>query len=270
MGLLRELAPFSEAVWRAVDEAAKEVLEVQLAARRLMDFVGPVGWNESALDLGRTAPISPAPAGLELRRRLVRPLVELRAPFRLPRAELERIDRGARDVDLEPVRRAAEAFARAEDEALLLGCAPADLPGLVPCAAHEPVAMEPDPHAFPAAVARALEALRQAGVAGPYALALGSEAFQALDAAGEGGFPVRRHVERVLGGPIVWARVLKGGLVMSQRGGDARFVCGRDVAIGYLHHDGEHVELYLEESFTADVPAPEAVVPLARKGAPPG
>ena len=69
-------------------------------------------------------------------------------------------------------------------------------------------------------------------------------------------------MERLLGGPIVWARVLEGGAVVSQRGGDFRFVCGRDASIGYLGHDASHVYLYLEESFTSEIPGPEAVVAL--------
>jgi uncharacterized linocin/CFP29 family protein len=263
MALHRDLAPLSEAAWNAIDEAAREVLRVHLAARRLMDFVGPLGWDESALDLGRVVPVEPAPKGVLLRRRVVRPLLEVRAPFRVSREEVERIDRGGRDVDLDPVRDAAAAFARCEDEALLLGCSPAEIPGILPEAEQEPVVIAPDPLAFPAAVGRALELLRRAGVSGPYALALGSEAYQALDAAGEGGFPVRRHVERLIGGPVVWARVLQGGgLVSSLRGGDLRFVCGRDASIGYSGHDADEVGLYLEESFTADLPGPEAVVPL--------
>jgi uncharacterized linocin/CFP29 family protein len=266
MGLHRELAPLSSAAWAAIDAAAREVLAVHLAARRLMEFVGPLGWEESALDLGRTAPVNPAPPGLELRRRVVRPLLEVRAPFRVRREEMERADRGARDVDLDAVREAAELFARYEDESLLHGCAQAEMPGILGAAAHEAVAVEPDPLAFPAGVGEALETLRGAGVAGPYALALGSDGYQALDAAGEGGFPLRRHVERLLGGPVVRARVLRGGVVVSLRGGDLRFVCGRDVAIGYLGHDATKVELYLEESFTSEVSGPEAIVPLRLDG----
>ncbi|HEX2486420.1 MAG TPA: family 1 encapsulin nanocompartment shell protein [Myxococcota bacterium] len=262
MALHRDLAPLSAAAWCEIDEAAREVLQVHLAGRRVMDFVGPLGWDESALDLGRTAPVAPAPSGLDVRRRVVRPLVELRSPFRVSREEMERADRGARDLDLDAVRDAAELLARFEDEALLLGCAGADVPGLLESSLHEPVPIDPDPLAFAATIAHAVETLRQAAVAGPYALALGSRPYEALDAAGEGGFPVRRHVERLLGGPIVWARVLEGGAVVSQRGGDFRFVCGRDASIGYLGHDATHVYLYLEESFTSEIPGPEAVVAL--------
>jgi uncharacterized linocin/CFP29 family protein len=44
------------------------------------------------------------------------------------------------------------------------------------------------------------------------------------------------------------------------RGGDFRLTVGRDIAIGYLGHTASSVELYLEESFTFEVLAPEAAI----------
>ena len=52
--LLREHAPISDAVWALIDEEARERLTVALAARRLVDFSGPHGWEYSAANLGRT------------------------------------------------------------------------------------------------------------------------------------------------------------------------------------------------------------------------
>jgi uncharacterized linocin/CFP29 family protein len=46
------------------------------------------------------------------------------------------------------------------------------------------------------------------------------------------------------------------------RGGDFLFESGEDLSVGYSSHDAEHVDLYLEESFTFRVVVPEAAVPL--------
>ena len=40
--LLRELAPISESVWQVLDEEARERLKPALAARKLVDFSGPL------------------------------------------------------------------------------------------------------------------------------------------------------------------------------------------------------------------------------------
>ena len=55
--LYRELAPISDAAWAEIEAEAKRSLANFLAARRLVDFKGPQGWDTSAIGLGRTQPI---------------------------------------------------------------------------------------------------------------------------------------------------------------------------------------------------------------------
>jgi uncharacterized linocin/CFP29 family protein len=197
----------------------------------------------------------------------VRPLVELRVAFELDRRELDRIDRGAASVDLDPLRDAAREFAAAEDSALFDGIDEAGIPGLVTSAANHGVALPEDPEQMPGAIGEALEALRQAGVGGPYAVALGPTAFTALTrTVGDGGYPVMKHVSQLIDRPIVWAPSLEGGIVVSLRGGDFRLICGRDASIGYVSHDEKQVRLYFEESFGAELIGPEAAVPLLLPG----
>ena len=86
--LRRELAPITGAGWAAVDAEATRTLRHFLAARPLVDFHGPKGWDHSASNLGRTEPVTSAPEGVELRRRLVQPLLEMRTPFTLGRDEV--------------------------------------------------------------------------------------------------------------------------------------------------------------------------------------
>ena len=50
--------------------------------------------------------------------------------------------------------------------------------------------------------------------------------------------------------------------LISIRGGDFLFESGQDVSIGYRSHDGDAVQLYLEESFSFRVATPEAAVAL--------
>src|SRR5262245_36701640 len=101
--LLRDLAPISDAAWKMIDDQARQTLVVELAGRKLVDFVGPKGWHESATNLGRVEPVKGAPAeGVTGALRQVQPLVELRTPFALSRVELDNIARGAPDPDLDP------------------------------------------------------------------------------------------------------------------------------------------------------------------------
>ena len=98
--LLREHAPITAAGWDRIDQEARERLTPALAARKLIDFAGPHGWQHSATNLGRTQRVAKPPAeGLTAVQRQVLPLVELRAPFAVSRTELADADRGAEDID---------------------------------------------------------------------------------------------------------------------------------------------------------------------------
>jgi len=264
IGLNRDLAPISEGGWARIEQEARDVLRLHLAARRLVDFEGPLGWDHSAVDLGRVEPLAGfESSGASFRRRVVRPMIELRVVFELDRSELERIDRGAASVDLDSLRDAARLFAAAEDSALFDGHEEAEIPGLISGAANPGVALPADPIELPGAVGEALEQLRQAGVGGPYGMALGPAAFASLSrTVGDGGYPVMKHLRQLIDRPVVWAPSLAGGIAVSLRGGDFKLICGRDAAIGYLSHDEKQVRLYLEGSFSAELTGPEAAVPL--------
>src|SRR6478609_5421162 len=120
--LLRAHAPISDGAWELLDAEARERLSAALAARKLVDFSGPHGWEYSATNLGRTEPLPSAPGeGVAGLTRRVLPLVELRADFELSRAELRDADRGADDVDLEALDKAAQRIAQAENAAVFHG-----------------------------------------------------------------------------------------------------------------------------------------------------
>jgi uncharacterized linocin/CFP29 family protein len=261
--LLRGLAPLTDSNWKLLDEEAVERLEGPLAARRLVDFVGPKGWEHSATNLGRVEPVDGVEEGVSAVRRRVLPLVEVRVDFTVSRAELRDDDRGAVDVDLASLDDAAHQIAVAENSAVFNGWAKAGISGVIEASPFEPEPLGASADAYPRSVARAVEALREAGVEGPYGLALGPDEYiKVIETAEHGGYPLFDHLAKILGGPIVWAPGLRGAIAMSLRGGDFLLESGQDLSIGYSHHDADEVHLYLEESFSFVVATPEAAAPL--------
>jgi uncharacterized linocin/CFP29 family protein len=259
--LLRSHAPISAAGWELLDGEARERLTPALAARKLVDFSGPHGWEHSATNLGRTSSLAPAPcdgvAGLQRR---VLALVEVRADFELSRAELRDADRGADDADLEALDRAAHQMAVAENVAVFHGWQGA-IVGVAEASPHEHLGGTPE--GYPRQVAGAVEQLLRSGIAGPYGLALGREQYrEVVETAEHGGYPLLDHLREILAGPLVWAPGVRGAVVLSLRGGDFVFESGQDLSIGYDSHDSEVVRLYLEESFSFHVATPEAAVAL--------
>lgn len=262
--LLRELAPISAAAWEEIEAEAKRTLKVTLAARKIVDFTGPLGWDASAVGLGRVEKLRRAPdGGIEARLRTAQPLVELRVPFELSRDEIDAIGRGAKDPDLRPLQEAARRIAMAEDKAVFHGYADAAIKGLCEAGAGGALAIPDDYEQYPGVVATAVSHLRQSGIDGPYAIALGPRCYTGLTRTmARSGHLVIDFVRRLLDGPVVWAPAVDGAAVVSMRGGDFELVVGQDFSIGYLDHTASQVRLYLQESFTFRVLAPEAAVPL--------
>lgn len=263
--LLRGHAPLTDSNWKLLDEEARDRLAGPLAARRLVDFVGPQGWEHSATNLGRVESVDVGEEGVGALQRRVLPLVEVRVDFAISRAEMRDDDRGAVDVDLEALDNAAHQIAVAENSAVFNGWAKAGIHGVIESSPFEPEPLGPKADGYPRSVARAVEGLREAGVGGPYGLALGPDEYiKVIETAEHGGYPLLDHLGKILdGGPIVWAPGLQGAVAMSLRGGDFLLESGQDLSIGYDHHDAEQVHLYLEESFSFVVATPEAAAPLS-------
>ncbi len=262
--LLRGHAPISDAAWKLVDAEASERLKPALAARKLVDFSGPHGWEYSAMNLGRTAPLGSVPCeGVTGQHRRVLPVVELRADFELSREELRDADRGAEDADLDALDNAAHQIAIAENVAVFHGWHGA-VTGIAESAPRQELSLGESAEQYPRQIAGAAERLLSRGIGGPYGLALGRNEYRrVVETTEHGGYPLLDHLSKILEGPIVWAPGVEGAVVLSLRGGDFLFASGQDLSIGYDSHDAEVVRLYLQESFSFHVATPEAAVTLS-------
>jgi uncharacterized linocin/CFP29 family protein len=264
--LKRKHAPLTDEAWEQVDTEARRVLKLNLAGRKVVDFSGPHGWKLGAVNTGRLKPIGKsAVGGVSHAIRAVQPLVEVRAPFTMKIAELDDASRGADDLDLDPVIAVAERVARAEDTAIFHSFRDGQITGIIEASPHRPIGVSAILE-WPRAVVAALEALRAAGMNGPYALALGLQAYDELDADSEDGYPLRQRFQESLPDvSLVWAPALQGGAVLlSTRGGDYELTVGQDLSVGYAIHDRTDVELFVTESFTFRVLEEKAAIFLKR------
>ncbi|MFI6040104.1 family 1 encapsulin nanocompartment shell protein [Nocardia sp. NPDC051321] len=261
--LYRELAPITAEAWSAIEEEATRTFKRHIAGRRVVDLSGPHGLDYSAVGTGHTTPIAAPDEGVQARQRVVAPLVELRVPFRLSREELDNVERGALDPDLDAVKDAAKKIAFAEDRAIFEGYPAANITGIRASSTNQAIALPSDPRLVPESVTQALTALRLAGVDGPYSVLLSAELFTAVSETSDHGHPIRTHIERLIpDGEIIWAPAIDGAFVLTCRGGDYDLRIGQDLSIGYLSHDAESVQLYFQQSLTFLVYTAEAAVAL--------
>ena len=261
--LHRELAPISSAAWEDLGEEVARTFRGRVAARRTVDVPEARGTEFSALTTGHLTEKPCDVDGVRARMREVLPVLELRAPFTLQRSEVDSVARGATDADWGPAQDAAAAIARAEDRAAFLGDKESGIQGMLPASTNDPIAMPDDLRDLPAAVAAGVTALRLAEVQGPFDLLLSADLFTKVSETTDHGSPIYDHIKRELkDGSIIWAPALDGALLLSVRGGDFELQLGPDLSIGYLSHDAETIDLYLQETFTFRVSTPEASIAI--------
>ncbi|MEV6234389.1 family 1 encapsulin nanocompartment shell protein [Saccharopolyspora shandongensis] len=262
--LHRELAPISQAAWVDLEQEARRTFARHAAGRRAVDVSEPKGDTFAAVGTGRSTRIdAPGHEGLQAGLRESLQVLELRVPFRVSRDAVDEVERGSRDADWQPVKDAAQRIAQAEDRAIVDGFEAAGITGIRAGSSHRPIPLPADVSGLPGAVAEGLAALRLAGVDGPHALLLGASEYTAAAGATEAGYPLIEHLQRILGGDVVWAPSISGGCLLSTRGGDHDLLLGQDLSIGYLSHDAEGIDLYFEESFAFLLNTPEAAIALA-------
>jgi uncharacterized linocin/CFP29 family protein len=261
--LRRELAPITEAAWTEIDDQARDVFATQLSGRRLVNFHGPYGWEHAAVNLGRLdIRDAHTEEGIGWGTRTVLPLVEVRVPFKLDQLELDEVTRGAADPDLGPLVEAAKKMAHFEERVIYRGFSEGNMAGIIQASPHDAIDVSGDPVDYPVAVAMGLEALRRAGVNGPYALVFGLDRFEMLMQSTKTGYPLQRVIRDMIGGEIHWSPALEGGVLFSTRGGDFELTVGQDLSIGYTAHAKDHVELCIAESLAFRVLQPEAAIAL--------
>lgn len=258
--LHRELAPVSDAAWADLEAEARRTFQRNVAARRLVDVPEAGGVQLAALSTGHLKTIQPPADGVFADLRDARPLVRLRVPFAVSRAQVDSVEQGAKDADWEPVKQAARRLAFAEDRAVFEGYAAAAVKGIRAESSNAPFTLPAEARDLPNVIGRAVSSLRLAGVEGPYALALSADAFTAASESSDHGYPIYEHLRRVVDGDIVWAPAIDGAFLLTTRGGDFELGLGQDVSVGYLGHSSTEVELYLQESFTFLTFTSEAVV----------
>lgn len=145
---------------------------------------------------------------------------------------------------------AAKKLAFAEDRAIFEGYPAASIVGIRESSSNPELKLPEDVREYPDIVAQALSELRLAGVDGPYSVLLSAEEYTKVSEASDRGYPIREHLRRLVTGEILWAPAIDGAFVLTCRGGDFDLRLGTDVTIGYLSHDADSVQLYLQETLT--------------------
>ncbi len=262
INLYRELAPITDSAWAEIENEAGRTFRRHVAGRRVVDVSEQGGPVAAARGTGHLLAVDAPADGVQANLRASQPMVQLRVPFTVARKDIDDVERGSQDSDWDPVKDAAKKLAFIEDRAIFEGYSAASIKGIRSSSSNPELALPDDAREIPDVIAQALSELRLAGVDGPYSVLLSAEIYTKVSETTAHGYPIREHLSRLVDGEIIWAPAIDGAFVLSTRGGDFDLHLGTDVAIGYLSHDAETVNLYMQETMTFLAYTAEASVAL--------
>jgi uncharacterized linocin/CFP29 family protein len=263
--LRRNSAPLSERAWTELDRAVEIAARNAMAARRVATFDGPHGWEHIATPLGTTSPCLGHGTNAVVCTPDVVLLTQIRADFTLGWPAIETFERGGPALDTEGAETAAREVALAEDRIALFGN-PVGSGFLTKASPSIDLQAWTSGAAVVADLVRAVAALDEAAIPGPYEALLAPARYYALLSARQEGYPASRHLEEVVAKIHRAPAMPDGGAVFSTRGGDFILTVGGDLSTGYRFHDQEAVHLFCMETMTAQTITPHAVC-ILRDGA---
>ena len=261
--LYRDLAPITEAAWAEIEMEATRTFKRHIAGRRVVDVSEPGGPVTAAISTGHLLDVAPPGDGVvaHLREqqaagaaagavhgdprppsttssaaRRTRTGIRSRRPPRSWRSS--RTGRSSRATRRRPSRASGRA-------------APTPRWRCPRMPARSPTS---SPRRYRSCGWRASTARTR--------VLLSADVYTKVSETTEHGYPIREHLNRLVDGEIIWAPAIDGAFVLSTRGGDFDLQLGTDVSIGYLSHDADTVELYLQETLTFLCYTAEASVAL--------
>jgi len=269
MGYLnRAQAPFGDAIWELIDEAAVGAARSRLTARRFLDVDGPYGPGLTTIEVGSDGYCrQPAPeeAGSVIGRAVSVPM--LRKSFRLSVRRLAAYLDNGLPFDLAAVEEAAEAVAAREEETVYSGVPGFGLQGLLTAEgrSHVDGGDWGDLDQVLEDVVAAVTKLDDTGLRGPYALVLAPALYNGLFRRYPGSNLLQlEHLRRLFDRGVHKASI-EGGVVVDPRVGP--LIVGQDLEAGYIGQDGIHYELYLSESIVLRLDDPKAICTITPKAA---
>lgn len=256
--LKRELAPISQSVWDEIDNRAREVFESYLSARQIVSLKGPLGLNYTVVPEGRIG-VNEEKDGVNYGLYKVKPLVETRVEFELDKTELDNLERGALDLELDSLEEAVRKSALFEENAIYNSLENAQIKGLDEASKNDPIQLGESSSDIMEAVTDGMLKLKEAFVGDNYVLVVGPKIWKKINKLSEN-YPLMRKLEETLGNKVMFSHVVDGALLLPVDHGDLEMTLGKDFSIGFDSVNGNKVKFFIMETFTFRVLDPAIIV----------
>ncbi len=264
--LHRDDAPFSDAVWGRIDNVVTEAAKSVLSARRIIHVEGPYGLGIKSVP-GPDVVLEEQDAGAAgLSSGGVIPLGLIGKTFSLSARDIAAFEQTGMPFSPAPAARAAIACAAREDDLLFSGSKALGAAGLLNAKGVQSLELGQWNEVGSAAddLIKAVTLLDDAGLHGPYALALAPARYNLLFRRYQQGNMVEiEHLRELVTDGIVKAPALSGGGVLLASGRQfATIVLGQDLMTGFVGPADGAYELHISESLALRLVQPKAVCVL--------
>jgi uncharacterized linocin/CFP29 family protein len=255
----KNLAPMPNSAWEEINERAEDVINSMLTTRKSLKVNGPFGLDKTMVASGRLNLVKNSiKENVKIGLYDIKPLLETRINFELSRWELDNILRGAKDIDLENLEKAAHELALFEEEVIYNGLKEANIKGLVNEAGHR-MSLNNDSQDILDKISDAVFTLKKSYVSGPFNLIVSKDLYKALNKI-HGAKILRDLVKSIIGGNVYLSEVINGGLLLPLNHDDIEFTIGQEYTVGYENHNEKDIKLFIMNSFTLRVLDPNILV----------
>jgi uncharacterized linocin/CFP29 family protein len=268
-------ASFGQEVWDEIDGVARAAAEEVRAGRRVLEVIGPLGF-EARAGVAEDERVQPGDDEAEERTHVhvprVRALPVLHRTFSLGARNVEALEKRGEPMTLTDAAEAARSIARAEDRLLFDGHARAGVTGLL----GHPGALElrsgdwVDPARAADDLLEALARLDAGGRHGPYAVALAPVRYYRLlrPHATSALTPYQQLLPAFTGGIVKAPALADAAVVVMRSASGPRVVIGQDLTAAYDGREGIFHRISLVESVTLlpGVPGSVAILRAASRG----
>jgi len=259
--LKRSLANITDKAWDEIDLQVSKVIKMNLSARKFVDVNGPLGFDYSAVSLGKLlVPDAGSKGDVTYGMRQVMPLVETRTFFELDTWELDDTERGSKNPDFSSLEKAAAQIAAFEEEAIYNGFEGTCINGLSSVAQDNVI--NGSKSGLVETLSEGILKFQKDSVEGPYVLIADRDLWKTIQTTSEG-YPLKKRIESIIDGGIVLSPVVDQCYLVSVRGGDMEITIGQDYSVGYHSSTADKVKFFITESFAFRVINPEAVIKLS-------
>jgi uncharacterized linocin/CFP29 family protein len=265
--LKRGISPLTDEAWAEIDSRAKEILTANLTARKFVNVLGPKGWDYGAVPIGRLDIKEKKNTGeMCYGIHTFQPLIETRIDFDMEIWELDNINRGAKDIDLEPLEDAAKKSALFEEAAIYKGLEKAGITGLSNGSSHDVIKFDKgDGEKLAVAISKAITVLKESSVPSPYTMVANPSIWHTIMAYAKG-YPLSRHINELLeNGEIIYSPTAEGAYIIPTNNEDLEMTIGQDFCVGFERREEETVKLFIAESFTFRILDPDLIVRVMEK-----